>query len=63
MFEYIVAVYKALNSTDIMTREELWTLYARYQLIPVGYRIPGLARVEVQNRSSLIRFCSELAVQ
>jgi hypothetical protein len=63
MFDYIVAVYTALNNTDITTREELWALYQRYQLIPVGYQLPGLARMEVENRSALIRFCSELAVQ
>ena len=63
MFDYIAAVYKALNQVDITTREELWALYQRYQLIPVGFQLPGLARVETENRSSLIRFCSELMVQ
>jgi hypothetical protein len=63
MYDYIVAVYKAIGNVEITTREELWSLYQRYQLIPAGYQLPGLARVEVANRSSLIRFCSELTVQ
>lgn len=62
MYEGIAATYKALNESDVATRTDLWTLYQRYQLIPVGYQLPGMVRVEKPNRSALLRFCSELAV-
>ena len=62
MFEGIAAVYRAVNTVEVTTREELWTLCQRYQVIPVGYQLPGKVRVESENRSDLLRFCSELAV-
>ena len=63
MFDSIAAVYDALNRSDITTREGLWTLYRRYQMIPSTYQLPGLARIQTGNRSSLVQFCSELMVQ
>jgi hypothetical protein len=62
MFETIAAMYNALDRVDITTRDELWTLYQRYQIISMDYQLPGLSRVETANRSALLRFCSELAV-
>ena len=62
MFECIAAVYRAVYTIDVTTREELWTLYRRYQVIPSGYQLPGLARVNAQDRPALLRFCSELMV-
>lgn len=63
MYDSIAAVYRTLNNMDITTREDLRELYMRYQLLPTGYQLPGLSRVEMENRSALVRFCSELAVQ
>lgn len=62
MFECIAAAYRAVYTVDITTREELWTLYRRYQVIPQGYQLPGLARVKAEDRPALLRFCSELTV-
>jgi hypothetical protein len=62
MFENIAAIFRALHGVDVTTREELWTLYQRYQLLPVGYKLPGMVRLDMEDRSALIRFCSELTV-
>lgn len=62
MFEVLAATYHAIGNVEITTREELWALLQRYQVIPVGYQLPGTVRVESENRSELLRFCSELAV-
>ena len=62
MVESLCAAYRALLDATVTTREELWALYRRYQLIPAGYQLPGMARVEKEDRSALIRFCSELTV-
>ena len=62
MYECIAAIYRALGALDITTREELRMLYQRHQLLPTGYKLPGLVRVEPGNRSALIHFCSELTV-
>ena len=45
------------------TRDELWTLYRRYQLIPMEYQLPLMSRIDPESRSALVRFCSELMVQ
>lgn len=47
----------------VTTRDDLLTLYRRYQMLPIGYQVPGTVRVEAENRSDLLRFCSELAVE
>ena len=62
MYECIAAVYRALGLVDVTTREELWSLYKRYQLLPEGYKLPGLGHVSTANRSGLLQFCSELMV-
>ena len=63
MLQNIVAVYAALNQTEITTREELFALYKRYQLISSNYQLAGLSRVAAGDQSSLVRFCTELMVQ
>ena len=63
MFQNIVALYSALNQTDITTREQLSTLYRRYQFIASGYQLVGMSFVETGNQSSLMKFCTELMVQ
>lgn len=62
MVESLCAVYAALLNSIITTREELWSLYRRYQLIAPEFHLPGMSRVEASNRSALVRFCSELTV-
>ena len=62
MFEGIATVFGGFQTTDVTTRDALLHLYRRYQLIPAGYRVPGMVRVEKPNRPSLLRFCSEMAV-
>ena len=63
MYRCITAAYRALMASRITTRDELWTLLRRYQLIPLEYQLPGLERVDAGNRSALLQFCSELMVQ
>lgn len=63
MYESIAAMYRAMAAVDVTTREELRVLYQRYQLLPMGYKMPGLVRMDTGNRSDLIQFCSELTVE
>jgi hypothetical protein len=62
LYESLAVAYRAVVTLNVNTREDLWALLQRYQLIPIGYQLPGTVRVESENRSDLLRFCSELAV-
>lgn len=62
MYENVVALYRAVYTNEITTREELAALYQRLQLMPASYKLPGLVQLD-NNRSNLIRFCSEMTVE
>lgn len=53
MYESIAAIYDALNRIDVTTREELWTLYQRYQIISMDYQLPGLERTDAKHTSGI----------
>lgn len=61
MLESVSAAYRAILTIDILTRDELYSLYRRYQVLPAAYSLPGTLRMATE-KPALIKFCTELAV-
>jgi hypothetical protein len=63
MYDAVCSVYVAIRDVNITTRDELYELYRRFQLLPMAFALPGMGRLEPENRTALVRFCAELMTQ